>query len=107
MEYGINLGFMLREIEIERAVELIAGAGFKWLDYTPSLIEDGWEKRAKDAFRIIESYGLSVHQTHVPFNRRNEMKDIHGELIKRCGEVTEIFGARFMVAHGDEFDFVL
>jgi sugar phosphate isomerase/epimerase len=105
MEYGINLGFILREIEIERAAELIAGAGFKYLDYTPSLLEVGWEKRAEDALKIIKSYGLRVYQTHVPFHRHNKMKDIHRELIKRCGEVTEIFGASFMVAHGDEFDF--
>ncbi len=105
MEYGINVRFFEKELELKRAAELVAKAGFSKLDYTPPVQEDGWESEMKEALRIFEANGLSVHQTHMPFNRYGRYGDMHRLCMDRCAEATEAMGAAFLVAHGDEFDF--
>ena len=54
---------------------------------------------------VFAQNGLTAHQTHAPFNRYNHYADRHGLCLARCAEATELMGAKFMVAHGDEFDF--
>lgn len=107
MEYGINIDFFLKTLSLAKAAELIAEAGFTKLDYTPDTTSDAWETEAKEALRIFGENGLSVHQTHVPFNRYGKYGDArsHKLCVDRCVAATEMMGARFMVAHGDEFDF--
>ena len=105
MEYGINVQFFAKDLGLERAAELVAQAGFTQLDYTPALQREDWEKQTREAIKIFESNGLSVHQTHVPFNRYGNYGDQHKACVDRCAAVTEMLGAKFMVAHGDEFDF--
>ncbi len=105
MEYGININFFRRSLGIKKAAELIKKAGFTMLDYTPPLLDDNWKTDMKEAMRIFEYNGLSVHQTHAPFNRYGEYGDMHRLCIDRCAEATELMGAKFMVVHGDEFDF--
>ena len=105
MEYGINIRFFEKELGLAKAAELAAKAGFTQMDYTPVLKEDQWETRMKEAKRIFEANGLTVHQTHMPFNRYGTYGDMHQVCLDRCMEATEYLGAKFMVAHGDEFDF--
>jgi hypothetical protein len=104
-EYAINIRFFEKDIGMSRAAELVAGAGFTKLDYTPLLLEDDWYSKLKENMRIFEANGLTVHQTHAPFNRYGHYGDMHKNCLDRCVEVTELTGAKFMVAHGDEFDF--
>ena len=106
MEYGINIGFCIREGGLKRAAERVAEAGFTMLDYTPDLASDDWSKQAEEAKRIFDACGLTVHQTHAPFNRyRSYSPEVFLLCLERCAEVTQQLGAEFMVAHGDEFDF--
>ncbi len=105
MEYGINVKFFERTMELKRAAELAAKAGFTQLDYTPYLLDEVWETNMKEAKAIFDGYGLTVHQTHVPFNRYGRYGDLHKICLARCAEATEFLGAKFAVAHGDEFDF--
>lgn len=105
MEYGINVKFFERELGLAKATELVAKAGFTQLDYTPNLKEDDWESKMKEVARIFAANGLTVHQTHMPFNRYGSYGDRHKVCLDRCVEVTEYLGAKYMVAHGDEFDF--
>lgn len=104
MEYGINADFLESRIGLERAAELIAKAGFTKLDYTTAF----WAGRENDplaAQRVFDAYGLTVHQTHAPFNRYGRYGKDHKQYLDRCAEVTECLGAKFLVVHGDEFDF--
>lgn len=105
MEYGINIRFFEKELGLRKAAELVASAGFTQLDYTPSVLNDGWETAMKEALEIFDAYGLTVHQTHAPFNRYGRCGDRLALGIARCAEATERMGAQFMVVHGDEFDF--
>ena len=105
MEYGINIRFFEKSCDIKTACALAAKAGFTKLDYTPTVLEDSWKAELKENLKIFADNGLTVHQTHVPFNRYGRYGDRHKLCVERCAEATEMMGAKFMVAHGDEFDF--
>ena len=105
MEYGININFFLSEFSLEEAAALVSKAGFTKLDYTPPVRQDDWADKMKEAMRIFDANGLSVHQTHIPFNRYGKYGDKHRLCIDRCLEATAYMGAHYAVAHGDEFDF--
>ena len=105
MEYGINIRFFERLTDMETAAKMIRAAGFTKLDYTPALLSDTWCEKLAEDLKIFAKYGLTVHQTHAPFNRYGSYKDKHLECLWRCAEVTKVTGANYMVVHGDEFDF--
>lgn len=104
MEYGININYFTKQTELQNAAKLVSKAGFKMLDYTPPLLNDNWDFLMKEHLKIFDEYGLSVHQTHAPFNRYGRYGDKHKVYLDRCAESTAIMGAEFMVIHGDEFD---
>ncbi len=104
MEYGININFFANKIGLEKAAELVSKAGFTQLDYTPHIKLDTWREEMGEAMKIFDAYGLEVHQTHAPFNRYGGY-DNHALCLDRCAEATEFTGAKYMVAHADEFDF--
>lgn len=105
MEYGINISYFARSAGLKKSAELIAKAGFTNLDYTPLLTDENWKMQMKEALAIFDSYGLKVHQTHAPFNRYGRYNGIHELCLERCAEATAFMEAKFMVVHGDEFDF--
>ena len=105
MEYGINIGFFTKELGMKKAAELAAKAGFTMLDYTPPVQSETWEATMKEDLKIFEANGLTVHQTHAPFNRYGQYGDKHKLCVDRCAEATGLMGAKYMVVHGDEFDF--
>ncbi len=105
MEYGINIGYFAKTIGLEKSAELIAKAGFTMLDYTPPVTKENWATEMKEALTIFDGFGLKIHQTHAPFNRYGKYRGIHKLCLDRCAEATAFMGAKFMVAHGDEFDF--
>lgn len=102
MEYGIKIGYFIDRIGLEKSAELVSKAGFTQLDYTPDLQADTWETEMKEALNVFKAYGLSVNQTHAPFNRYRKK---HPASLERCAEATAYMGAKYMVAHADEFDF--
>ena len=104
MKYGINVSFFSKTIGLKRACELAAKVGFTELDYTPPVSCDNWEAQMKEALLIFADNGLTVHQTHAPFNRYGTYGKSHRLCIDRCAEATEFMGAKYMVVHGDEFD---
>lgn len=105
MEYGININYVKKGLSLAKAAELVAKAGFTQLDYTPPLREDTWENSMKEAATIFQANGLTVHQTHAPFNRYGRYGDRHMLYLDRCAEATEFLGAKYVAVHGDEFDF--
>ena len=105
MEFGINVRFFEKELGLKRAAELVARAGFTALDYTPPIRQDDWEYQMKEALKIFDANGLSVHQIHMPFNRYGRHGNMHRTYLDRCADAAEFMGAKFIVAHGDEFDF--
>ena len=105
MEYGINAKVFAGVLGLEKTAELVAAAGFTKLDYTPPLLSDDWETVMKNDVAVFAAHGLTVHQTHAPFNRYGRYGSEHKKYMDRCAEATAYTGAAFMVIHGDEFDF--
>lgn len=105
MEYGININYFANSIGLRKSAELISKAGFTKLDYTPNLLDDNWKHIMEDALKIFGDNGLEVNQTHAPFNRYGRYKENYKLCLDRCAEATAYMGAKFLVAHGDEFDF--
>ena len=105
MEYGININFFSKSLGIRKSAELIAKAGFTQLDYTPPLKNDNWKESMNEALSIFADHGLTVHQTHAPINRYGAYTGCYQLCLDRCAEATALMGAKYMVVHGDEFDF--
>ena len=107
MKTGINIAFFANQIGMEKAAKYVSDAGFTHLDYTPPVLNDDWEKIMKENAEIFKQYGLTVHQTHAPFNRYGRYGDrkSHTVCLDRCMEATSFFGAKYVAVHGDEFDF--
>lgn len=105
MNYGLNIRFFENALGLARAAEVAAKVGFTHLDYTPPVTEDNWYAQMLEAEKIFAANGLTVHQTHAPFNRYGKYGDTHKLCLDRCAEATAYLGADFLVAHGDEFDF--
>jgi len=105
MECGINIGFFAKNIGMAKAAEFASKAGFKYLDYTPPLLEDNWKSVMKENHEIFKAYGFVVNQTHAPYDRYGKYGSKHKLCMDRCMEATAYLGAKYVAVHGDEFDF--
>lgn len=105
MKHSINIRYFSAYIGMKKAAEFIANAGFTHLDYTPYVMCENWEELLKEDVKIINEYGLKVHQAHFPFNRYGSYKDQHKLYIDRVVNAGEQLGVKYYAVHGDEFDF--
>lgn len=106
MNFGINLGYLVKKIPFETVLEMVKNAGFTDLDYQPDYKRDNWENEAYKEIDAIAKAGLAIHQTHAPYNRYGSCsKEEYGIYLDRLFRETEMAGAKYMVVHGDEFEF--
>lgn len=105
MNYGINIKYLDKRILMDKVAECVAMAGLGALDYTPDCSKDTWKRDLDKNMEIFRKNGLTVHQTHAPFNRYGQYDDGFMDYVERTLEATALMGAKFMVVHGDEFDF--
>ena len=108
MGYSINADFFTSKLglDLECSLDLIKNIGFDGIDYTSSdLRQPECIERACLENELIRSKGLYVCQTHAPYNRYNQYGDCFALALERAYEITRIFGAKYFVVHGDEFDF--
>lgn len=104
MKYGINVNYLARACSFDTALSAVKNAGFTVLDHTPDYYPSDWKDKMAKQLESIKSFGLTVEQTHAPFNRYDERADFV-EILNRAVEATAFLGAKYMVVHGDEFDF--
>ncbi len=103
MDYGINLGYVTKKLSAQKAIEMIAKAGFKALDYTPPVKEHNWHDSMTETLECAQKNGLYIAQTHGPFNRYGSYGNNHIAAIDRAYRATVELGAKYMVVHGDEY----
>lgn len=105
MNIAMNLSYYLKDVGIKKAAKIVSEAGFELLDYTPK--PDSPVSEWYDAIEIFEQNGLSVHQCHAPYNRygAHGSADVHKQRLDRSVDMAMELGAKYLVVHGDEFDF--
>lgn len=110
MELSILLDYLLKQRgtdrprRMEEAAVLCRDAGFSFVDYTPDFQHEDWEARARHDREVLDAAGITVEQTHAPFNRY----DTHPAALfpvyrDRLFRASEILGARYVVVHADEY----
>ncbi|MBE6572728.1 MAG: sugar phosphate isomerase/epimerase [Ruminococcaceae bacterium] len=104
MKFSMNVEYLARCASLERAAESIAKAGFECVDYSPKTDIDNWKEKMEQDLRIFEKTGLKLHQSHSPMFRYTWKPPVK-EQISRLIEATAYAGGKYMVVHGDEFDF--
>ncbi len=105
MKIGGNIGYLAKHIGMEHAARLFRAAGLTHLDYTAGASPEAREKAASH-LALFEENGLVLYQTHAPFNRYQKIDpEQHKKAVFSALDFTSEVGARFMVVHGDEFDF--
>ena len=90
--------------DFSKMVELCRDAGFRYVDYTPDFRSDDFERRAYSDREILDRAGITVEQTHMPFNRyQSHSEEIFPVLCERTLLVSKIVGAKYVVVHADEY----
>lgn len=106
MKFGVNPQYLMKNIPFETVLEMLSKAGFTDLDYQPKFGIDNFEDNAYKEIDAITKAGLCVHQTHAPYNRYGTCSDeVYKIKLEQIFRITEMSGAKYLVVHGDEFDF--
>ena len=106
MKLSINLQYLSKSIGLSEAAKAVKNAGFYLLDYTPDITQN-WRADAERILDCFEKNELAVYQSHAPFNRykRYGTAENHKRLVNESLDAAAEMGAKFLVVHGDEFDF--
>ena len=111
MKLGINLSYFCNDAGKEsfsplcRTALTLRDYGFSELDFLTDVYRGDWRAHA-NAFRgFADGAGITVHQTHCPFNRYH--REIPTEdflpFVSRAVDASAILGAKYMVVHADEY----
>jgi sugar phosphate isomerase/epimerase len=110
MEQAFSLDYLLKQRgtkeqrDIADAIRLCREAGFCHVDYSPNFTSDDWESRAHRDRALLDAAGISVEQTHAPFNRYLQYDPAKfPEYRRRLFEASKIVGAKYVVIHADEY----
>ncbi len=71
MKTVMYTGYLEQTFGLEKAIDMIAEAGFDGLDYSDGFDEsisncDNYKEKAKQIRELVESKGMKVYQTHAP-----------------------------------------
>lgn len=109
-ELGVNMGAFCSdkpETTMEQLKEtalVCRDSGFRYLDFETNYKRDDFEDRAKTFRAFLDESGMSVIQSHAPYNRYETYPDAEFPMLQdRCLTVASILGAQYLVVHGDEF----
>lgn len=110
MELSFSLNYLMQDSrgnalrDTLTAAKICRAAGFYHIDYTPNFKSRDWEDNALREKDIFDSLGISVEQTHAPFNRyRQYDDDMFPIYCRRLFEASKILGAKYVVVHADEY----
>lgn len=108
MLYSTHLELFTKKLNMsfEDAIKIVSKVGFDAIDHTSlNLLNPDCLKIAQNELKLIEKSGIFVTQTHAPYNRYNEYGDHCAVAFERSYEITKLFGAKYLVVHGDEYEF--
>jgi len=108
MRIVMHTSYLEKKFGIEKAIDIIADAGFDGLDYSDFISDESLSKRddyiekAKEIRQKAESRGLKICQTHGPMVTgllKNYDLDYVNKCTVRAIEVASLLGAEAMVIH--------
>lgn len=111
MEIAINSGYFRRiygsdkkRTDLECAL-LCKKGGFSLIDCSPAFLTDeDWLEKAKVLSEELKRGGITVEQSHAPFNRYSrEPDDVFKEKLRRSFLTAAELGAKRIVIHADEY----
>lgn len=110
MELSFQLDYLRKQRgttvprSIENSASLCAGAGFRFVDYTPDFMHEDYIESAKRDFEVLTQNGITVEQTHAPFNRYQTYDHMDfGRLYMNEFEASKELHAKYVVVHADEY----
>ena len=110
MELSINAGYLAKTRpgepgrSIGECMKMCADAGFRVVDYTPALRCGDWEKQTDLAIEAAARCGITIEQSHAPFNRyAKEPVEFYRMLIGRSIDAAVRMGNRQIVLHADDY----
>ncbi len=109
MQISINLGYLRHTRSgaprsLTEAAGLCRSAGFRSVDYLSDVRREDWKENALAEREILEKCGLTVGQTHLPYNRYAAYPDdLFPEYVRRAIDISGILGASCAVIHADEY----
>lgn len=110
MELSFSLNYLMQNSRgkklrtAEEAAKITRAAGFRYIDYTPDFRSEDWADKARREKELFDSLGITVEQTHAPFNRyQTHPDDIFPIYVSRVFEASKILGAKYVVVHADEY----
>ena len=111
MKLGINLEYFCRDKDdgtfpdLCKTAVLLKDHGFSELDFLTNIRRNDWREHASAFRAFADNAGITVHQTHCPFNRYHpEVPDEDFlPLVSRAVDASAILGAKYMVIHADEY----
>lgn len=111
MELGLNLNYICRDagdcdlFEIVGKAKYCYDLGYTSLDFLTNYWRSDYTDRARAFRELMDDAGLSIHQSHAPFNRYNKERSIEEfkPYVSRAIETAGILGAKYIVIHADEY----
>ncbi|MBR6050495.1 MAG: sugar phosphate isomerase/epimerase [Clostridia bacterium] len=110
MELSFSLNYLMKNSHgkilrtADEAAKICRAAGFRYIDYTPDFKSDDWAEKARRDRELFDSLGITVEQTHAPFNRyQSHPDDVFPTYFKRVFEASKMLGAKYVVVHADEY----
>ena len=110
MELSFLLNYLSRQRgtkeprSIEESAKLLRAAGFRYADYTPDFMGENHIENAKRDLEVLTSAGITVEQTHAPFNRYCTYDKMDFKrLYMNAFEVSKEIQAKYVVVHADEY----
>ena len=85
--------------------EIVKKAGFNFIDYSGSyyLEQEDWQEQSKRDLETFNRIGLTVDQTHAPYNFSAYDEETYKECMQRAFEINNIVGSKNIVIHADKY----
>lgn len=111
MELSINIEYLRKRRgtsemrSMFECAEIVKNAGFQYVDFNANyyLLDENWKKITSDILEGFQKVGITVDQTHAPFNYADYDEDTYKMFMQRAFELSKMCGANHIVIHADKY----
>lgn len=109
MKPAIFAGFLMKKRDgtlrtPDECIRLCKEAGYTTIDWSPNYSRISWQDEAKAAARAAEKYGVTIIQSHTPYNfYKKDPLDFFKMQLGQSVETAAMLGVKDLVFHFDEY----